>query len=140
MTDDQSAAGRYVFAVEFRLDPGSRDLLVEPATFETTVFRVADQPGEPGWRFFRDNLWRGEVNHPDHVRDLTEEALGVPVDAVTFRELRVTEAYLERLRSAIADDLAAFNADSDDEVLRNYLGSSIHVVPLADLQATSSTR
>lgn len=133
MTDDTAARARYVFGIVFRLEPESRDLDVRPETFETTLFREADQPGEPGWRFFRDNLWRGEVNHPEHVRELAAEGLGVPVDSVTFRELRTTETYHEQLRSAIADDLQAFNADDVDEVLNKYLGSSIHVVPPEDL-------
>lgn len=128
MTDHQPASARYVFAVRFRLDPDGGDLRVEPATFETTMYREADQPGEPGWRFFRDNLWRGELNHPDHFRELTGERLGVPVDSASFRELRATEPYYERLQEAIADDLDAFNATGVEAVLNKYLGSSIHVV------------
>jgi hypothetical protein len=46
---------------------------------------------------------------------------------VTFRELRTDEAYLDALRSAVADDLGRFNADSADRALTNHLGSSIHV-------------
>lgn len=134
MTNDQPAGARYVFAVQFRLDPPSSDLRIEPSTFETTMFREADPPGEPGWQFFRDNLWRAEVNHPAHVRELAEEGLGVPVDSVAFRELRTTRSYLDALRAAIADDLGAFNADDVDEALTKYLGSSIHVVPAAELR------
>lgn len=133
MTDETPARARYVFTIVFRLEPTSRDLGVQPATFETTLFREADPPGEPGWRFFRDNLWRGEVNHPEHFGELAEDGLGVPVDSVAFRELRTTEPYLEQLRAAVADDLQAFNADDVDEVLNKYLGSSIHVVPPEDL-------
>jgi len=47
---------------------------------------------------------------------------------VSFSELRTTEAYLDDLKAAIADDLDAFNADTVSEVLKKYLGSSIHVV------------
>jgi hypothetical protein len=35
--------------------------------------------------------------------------------------------YLDALRAAVADDLSLFKADSVDEVLKKYLGSSIHV-------------
>lgn len=123
---------RYVFSVRFRLEPSVDGVRVEPATFETTLRRAADPPGEPGWLFFRDNLWRGEVGDREHFRALAEDALGVPVDRVEFRELRTTEAYLTALREAIADDLTAFNADSVDEALKKYLGSSVHVVEQLD--------
>jgi hypothetical protein len=67
-------------------------------------------------------------SHPEHVADLLAEQLGVAVESVAFRELRTTPAYREELRDAVADDLAAFNADDVDEVLHKYLGSSVHVV------------
>lgn len=118
----------YVFTVRFRLLPTTPDVSVEPRTFETSLYRKADHPGEPGWLFFRDNLWRGKVGDHEHFRTLTEEALDVPVDSVSFGELRTTPAYLDALKEAIADDLATFNADSVEEVLTKYLGSSIHVV------------
>jgi hypothetical protein len=90
--------------------------------------RQADPPGEEGWLFFRDNLWRGEVNAPDHLRGLTEDALGVPIESVTFRELRTDEAYLSALEGEISEHLDLFRADDVPEVLNKYLGSSVHVV------------
>ena len=59
----------------------------------------------------------------------TTAALGATlgVRSVEFRELRTDEAYLEALRSAIAADLGAFDADDVDEVVRKHLGSRIHV-------------
>lgn len=123
-------SARYVFAVEFRLEPASGDLTLSPAQFETTLYRRADSPGRDGWLFFRDHLWRGELTDPDHFRSVTEEALGVPVTAVSFRELQADEAYLEALRAEVASALSAFRADSVDRVLTNYLGSSIRVEPL----------
>lgn len=120
-------SGRYVFAVRFRLAPEA-DVYVEPATFETTLYREADPPGEEGWLFFRDNLWRGELNAPDHLRDLTEEALDVPVESIEYRRFEIREADYEALKEAIAADLEAFNADSTSEVINKYFGSSIDVV------------
>jgi hypothetical protein len=129
MTDDESGRARYVFSVRFRVDPTREDVTVAPDTFETTLSRWADPPGEPGWRFFADNLWRGELTAPEHFRELTEDLLDVSVDAVSFRELRTDQAYLDELEAAIAGDLRAFRADGVPEVKRKYLGSSIHVVP-----------
>ncbi|WP_436924077.1 LWR-salt protein [Halosimplex amylolyticum] len=130
--DDGSATGTdpeaaYVFRVTVRLDPDVEGVWANPDTFQTTVFRRADPPGEPGWLYFRDNLWRGECGDEAYMREVTEDALGTPVASVSFSELRTTEAYLEDLRSAIADDLDLFNASTVDEVLSKYLGSSIHV-------------
>ncbi len=118
-------SGRYVLAVRFRLDPS--EVRVEPATFETTLYREADEPGEDEWLFFRDNLWRGELNAPDHIRELTEEALGVPVESVEYRRFETTPKGYEALKTAIANDLGQFNADSVSEVLNKYFGSSIEV-------------
>ena len=123
----------YVFRVRFRLDP-ELGVRVSPEAFETTMERDAAAPGEPGWLFFRDTLWRGAVNDHDHRRELAEEALGVPVDTVEFRELRCDRAYLEALDDAIAAELDSGretfgNADSVERVKTNYLGSSIHVRP-----------
>jgi len=126
--DEADRYGEYVFRVRFRLDPATSGLRAEPTTFETTLYRAADPPGEPGWLFFRDNLWHGDLSDPEHFRDLTAEALGVPVDSVSFRELRIDEPALEALKGAMADDLAAFNADSVSAALSKYLGSSIRVV------------
>ncbi|MFB6095576.1 MAG: LWR-salt protein [Halodesulfurarchaeum sp.] len=117
---------RYVFAVQFRLEPED-GVVVEPDTFETRLFRPADSPGTPGWRFFRDNLWRGELADAAHFRDLTEEVLSVPVDWVEFRALETDEAYLEALRSAIREDLPSFKAESVSAVLNKYLGSRLEV-------------
>ena len=128
MDDDPEASAHYVFKVRFRLVPTTPDISTDPRTFETTLYRRADQPGEPGWLFFRDNLWRGKVGDHVYFRTLTEETLDVPVDSVSFSELRTTETYLDELKEAIADDLGTFNADSVEEVLTKYLGSSIHVV------------
>jgi len=55
------------------------------------------------------------------------ESEGVAVAAVDFRELRTDEAYRDALTDAIAADLGPFNADTVDEVLHKYLGSSVHV-------------
>ena len=121
-------SGRYVFAVRFRLAP-DRGVHVEPARFETTLSRDADEPGEEGWLFFRDNLWRGELNSPGHFRELTEEALGVPVEGVEYRRFETSEAGYEALKEAIAENLEQFNADSTDEVVNKYFGSSIDVRP-----------
>ncbi|WP_436929587.1 LWR-salt protein [Halosimplex halobium] len=122
-----SPAAAYVFRVTVRLDPEVEGVWTEPDAFETTVFRVADPPGEPGWLYFRDNLWRGDCGDAAHMRDVAEDALGMPVDSIDFRELRTTQAYLDDLRAAVADDLGTFNADTVDEALTKYLGSSIHV-------------
>ena len=123
----------YVFGVRFRLTP-AEGVRVSPNRFETTMEREAAVPGEPGWLFFRDNLWRGEVNERAHQRDEAEAVLGVPVDAVEFRELRTDREYLDALEDAIAAELHSEaptfgNADSVERVKTNYLGSSIHVRP-----------
>ncbi|MFC5133845.1 MULTISPECIES: LWR-salt protein [Haloferacaceae] len=115
----------YVFGVAFRLDPtGAR---ADPDRFETTVEIPAVEPGEEGWLFFRDRLWRGEVGDESSARALLGERLGVEVERVAFRELRTDRAYLDALEDAIAADLERFNADDVDEALHKYLGSSIHV-------------
>lgn len=125
--DPDAGSARYVFRVRFRLDPDPAGVAVDPSTFETSLTREADPPGTEGWRFFRDNCWRGELADEAHFRDLSESALGVPVESVSFSELRTDEVYLAALKEAIADDLAAFNAESVSEVLSKYLGSSIRV-------------
>lgn len=117
----------YVFRVRFRLDPADPDVSVEPATFETVLRKRAAPPDEENWLFFRDNLWRGEVNDEAHLRELAADTLGVDVLSVSFSELRTDDAYLTALREAIAADLEAFKADDVDEVLSKYLGSSIRV-------------
>ena len=121
----------YVFRVAVRLDP--TDATVDPDRFETTMEIPAAEPGTDGWLFFRDRLWRGEIGDEPAFRRLAEERLGladaegVAVVAADFRELRTDEAYLDALKASIAGDLDRFNADSVDEVLRKYLGSSVHV-------------
>jgi hypothetical protein len=117
----------YVFRVTFRLEPTDPDVSVDTERFETVLRRRAATPGEDGWLFFRDNLWRGEANDEAHLRELTEAVLGVDVTSVEFSELRTDEAYLGALREAIAADLGTFRADGVEEVLHKYLGSSIRV-------------
>jgi len=124
---DSTGDAEYVFGCRFRLDPDGAGLYAEPNEFETTLFREADPPGEDGWLFFRDNLWHGELNDPDYFRELTEEALGVTVLSVDFRELRTNPAYLDALENEIAAHLDLFNAEKVAAVRSKYLGSSIHV-------------
>ena len=126
-TDPDGATARYVFRVEIRLEPDAAGLWTDPDRVETTLYRAADDPGTSGWLFFRDTLWRGELGDAAHGRRLAEDALGVPVQSVSFSELRTSQAYLDELKAAVADDLGAFNADSVSEALKKYLGSSIHV-------------
>jgi hypothetical protein len=117
----------YVFRVTFRIEPTDPDVSVDPETFETVLRKRAARPGEPDWRFFRDNLWRGAVNDEEYLRELAGTALGVEVVSVAFSELRTDEAYLSALREAIADDLGSFRAEDVGEVLHKYLGSSVRV-------------
>lgn len=115
----------YVFRVRFRLDPDG--VRVEPAEFETVVRRPADPPGEEGWLFFRNTLWRGEAGDETHVRNLASEWLDVTVTAASFQELETDEAYLEALRDAIDEHPEHFDGDAPREVLHKYMGSSIRV-------------
>jgi len=117
----------YVFAVRLRLSPDEPELRLDPEHLDTTLYKEAPEPGETGWLFFRDNLWRGDVNDPAHLRESAEETLGIEVESVEFRELRADEAYYEALKSEIADDLAPFEADDAAEVIKKYLGSRVHV-------------
>ncbi|UWG48719.1 Uncharacterized protein HSRCO_2455 [Halanaeroarchaeum sp. HSR-CO] len=117
---------RYRFAVTFRLDP-ARDVSLDPDSFETSMTRAADDPGEPGWRFFRDTLWRGELADPAHFSALTESALGVTVLSVDYRAFETDEEYRLALRAAIEDDLPSFKDDSVDAVLNKYFGSTTEV-------------
>lgn len=125
---------RYVFRAELRLEADESAVSLEPSTAGTTVtvFREAPEPGEAGWLFFRDTLWRGEVGDADYGCRLAEEWLGEPVESVSFRELQVDEAYFAALKDAIADDLDLFNAENVSEVLSKYLGSSIRVTDAGD--------
>ncbi|WP_050032516.1 LWR-salt protein [Halorubrum halophilum] len=115
----------YVFAVAFRLDPDGA--AVDPDRFETTMEVPASEPDTEGWLFFRNRLWRGEIGDEPSFRTLAGDRLGVEVVTADFRELRTDREYLDALKSEIAADLGRFNADSVDEVLHKYLGSSIHV-------------
>jgi hypothetical protein len=115
----------YVFRVKFRLDPEAAT--IDPDRFETTMELPASEPGTDGWFFFRDRLWRGEIGDEPSFQRLASDRLGVEVVVADFRELRTDREHLDALRSAIAADLDRFNADSVDEVLHNYLGSSVHV-------------
>jgi hypothetical protein len=118
---------RYVFAVRFRLDPTVDGVAVDPAEFETRLSRSADPPGEDGWLFFRDNLWRGDLGDEQHFQRLTADALGVPVTSVEYRAFETDEEYFEALKEEIRADLATFKADSVAEVVSKYLGSSVEV-------------
>jgi hypothetical protein len=113
----------YVFRVTVRLDPSG--VTVDPERFETVVRKPAAEPGTDGWLFFRDALWRGEVNDETHLRSLAEDWLSVPVERVTFSELQADEAYLDALRAEI-EASTAFD-DGPDAVLHAHLGSSIRV-------------
>ncbi|WP_137285017.1 LWR-salt protein [Halorussus salinisoli] len=118
---------RYVFTVRFRVEPETDGVSLDPDEFETRLYRDADPPGEEGWLFFRDNLWRGEINDERHFRRLTEEELGARVLSAEYRALETDEEYLEALKDEIRTDLGTFNADSVSEVLNKYLGSSLEV-------------
>jgi hypothetical protein len=118
---------RYAFAVRFRLDPASSGVALEPRKFETRLSRRADPPGEDGWLFFRDNLWRGNIGDDRYFRELASEALGVPVTNVEYRAFETDEEYYDALKAEIHENLAEFKADSVSEVISKYLGSSVEV-------------
>lgn len=120
-------SGKYVFDVQFRVSSSDSAVSLSPETFETTMAKRAPPPGEDGWLFFRDNLWRGEANNEAHLRDLASETLGVAVESVSFTELRCTDAYFDELRAEIRADLTPFRADSASEAINKYLGSSVRV-------------
>lgn len=129
--ENKDLSAKYLFKVRFRLEPQT-DVRLDPQSFETTLSKPASPPGEEGWLFFRDNLWRGAVNDEPHMRGRMETTLGVPIEKIRFRELRTTSSYLDTLKEAITKDLdtrpAVFgNATNADDVLKKYLGSSIHV-------------
>lgn len=118
----------YVFRVRFRLDPAG--VRLNPNEFETVLrIPVADprEDDSDDWLFFRDNLWRGDVNDETHFRRTATDLLGVDVTSVTFSELETDAETLAVLRETIAEHLEKFNADDVDEVLHKYFGSSIHV-------------
>lgn len=116
-----------MFRATVRLDP-KPGFEADPSRFETVLSRTATPPGEAGWLFFRDTLWRGEFGDETHARRPVEDTLGASVESASFSELRTTEPYLDDRETAIAADLDAFNAESVSEVLKKYLGSSIHVI------------
>lgn len=116
---------RYVFVATVRLSP--ERLQVDPDRIDVRIAWPAAEPETPGWMFFRDNLWRGELNDPSHVRSLVAADLDVDVSDLEFRAFEVDQEYLEAFRAAIADDLDAFRADDVDEVLNKYLGSRLEV-------------
>ncbi|MEF8808550.1 LWR-salt protein [Natronomonas sp.] len=124
---DSGPDAEYLFKVQLYLDAEAPDVWLDPAITETTMHKAAAEPGEDGWMFFRDNLWRGEINNYDHTRRLAEEALGMEVRSIEFRELRASEAYYEALQDEIGDHLDAFKADDAAEVVKKYLGSRVHV-------------
>ncbi|MEE6209049.1 LWR-salt protein [Salarchaeum sp. III] len=115
---------RYVFHVRFRVEP-TRDVSVEPNEFETRMYRAADTPGDSGWLFFRDNLWRGELEDRKHFRELTEDALDVPVLAVEYRGFETDDEYYEAFTDEIESNLDVFKADAVSEVVNKYFGSSV---------------
>ncbi|MFW5939302.1 MAG: LWR-salt protein [Halolamina sp.] len=122
----------YVFAAAFRVH--ATGVALDPDRFETTIRLFAPAPGvEPSaeridWLFFRDRLWRGEIGDEAPLREAVGDWLDVEVVSLSFAELRADEAYLDALKSEIERDLSRFNAESVDEVLHQYLGSSVHVV------------
>ncbi|CAI48973.1 uncharacterized protein NP_1764A [Natronomonas pharaonis DSM 2160] len=126
-TDADAGDAEYIFRAQVRLSPSDPDLRVEPERIETTVYRAAVSPGEDGWLFFRDTLWRGEINDPAYLRASLESALGVDIENIDFRELRTDRDYYEALKAEIGANLELFNADDTAEVQKKYLGSRIHV-------------
>lgn len=131
-TDPPKGTARYVFRVRFRIEPSLPEVSVDPAEFETTLYRAANPPGEAGWLFFRDHLWRGNIGDEAYLREVAEDALGVPVVSISFSELQTEQTHLDALRAAIGDQLGEFKADTVDEAIKKYLGSSIHVVTRGD--------
>ncbi|WP_255195453.1 LWR-salt protein [Halorarius litoreus] len=117
----------YVFRVRFRVEPTDPAVSLAPDSFETVLRKRAATPGEGDWLFFRDNLWHGEVNDEQYLRETASETLGVEVESVTFSELVCDEAYLDALRAEITDTLDLFRADDATDVLSKYLGSSLRV-------------
>ncbi|MFP4626168.1 MAG: LWR-salt protein [Natronomonas sp.] len=129
MTESTHAStAEYVFRVVVRIESDDADVRIVPDTFETTLFIRASEPGRDGWLFFRNVLWRGKVNAPKVVRRLATDALGEPVETVEFRELQAETAYYDAFREEISTDLDLFNAETVEEVLTKYLGSSIRIL------------
>ena len=124
---DANGDAEYVFRVVLQLSPREPDVRVEPESVEVTMVERAAPPGEEGWLFFRDNLWRGEINDDDHMRRHAEEAVGTEVHSIEFRELRTDDTYFEALKVEIEENLELFRADDVAEVITKYLGSRVHV-------------
>ena len=118
---------RYAFRVRIRLDPEAEDVTVDPATVETTCTLEAAEPGEDGWLFFRDTLWRGDLGDEAYGKRLFSEKLDLEVESVEFAALHTDEAYFEALKSQIGDDLEPFRAETVSEVISKYFGSSLMV-------------
>ena len=131
-SDSPTGSARYVFRVRFRVEPSPPEVSVDPAEFETTLYRAAAPPGEADWLFFRDHLWRGNVGDETYFREVAEDALGVPVVSISFSELQTDQVYLDALRDAIGSQLSEFKAETVNETLKKYLGSSIRVVDSDD--------
>ena len=93
---EKDRSARYAFAVRFRLDASTAEWRVDTRTVERTCYREAPLPGEPGWLFFRDYLWRGECNHPEHLARLVGEAFDLPVENIEFRGLRTDKVSSQR--------------------------------------------
>jgi hypothetical protein len=127
-TDDDRPEAAYAFRVEFRLEADVDGVWADPDRFETVVYRTADPPGEPGWLFFRDNCWRGELSDAAGFRGVVQDAFAVTVSTVEFSELQTTAAYFAELKATIGENLSLFNAESTTAVLSKYLGSSIRVL------------
>ncbi|MFC6990763.1 LWR-salt protein [Haladaptatus sp. GCM10025707] len=117
----------YAFSVRVRPRIGRPDLRLSPAEFELQLSKTASQPGDDGWLFFRDYLWRGNLNDEEYFRRELESALDMRVTSVSFSGLRTSPEYLEALKSEIRAHLDLFNAETVEEVLNKYLGSSIQV-------------
>ncbi|MFP8890133.1 LWR-salt protein [Natrialbaceae archaeon A-CW2] len=132
VSDSSKGGARYKLRVRFRIEPAQPEVSVAPDEFETTLYRAADPPGADGWLFFRDHLWRGNLGDETYFREVAADALGVPVVSISFSELETNQAYLDALRDAIGDQLGTFKADTVDEALKKYFGSSIHVVDFDD--------
>lgn len=118
---------RYAFRVRVRLQPDETGVTVDPATVETTCTLKAVDPGEDGWLFFRDTLWRGQIADEEYGRRLFSETLDLEVESVEFAALHTDEEYLEALKTEIAADLEPFRAETVSEVISKYFGSSVMV-------------
>ncbi|MEF8779634.1 MAG: LWR-salt protein [Haloferacaceae archaeon] len=115
----------YVFRVRFRLD--AQRVRTEPEQFEAVVRLTAATPGDDGWLFFRNALWRGEVNDRSYARELAGGWLGVPIESIDFLEFECDEEYRRALSEEIERNLGTFNATSVSEAITKYFGSSIRV-------------